>query len=226
MLSVIIPTLNAASSLPACLQSLMPGVMRGLVGEVIIADGGSSDPVSQMADHAGAVFLNAPPGRGSQLAAGAAAAKGEWLLFLHADTRLQEGWAEEVASFLASASYNDAAYFTFRFDDMAFAARIVEVGVAWRCRLFKLPYGDQALLISRQFYEELGGFCEIPLFEDVEMVRAIARCGKLQRLQTIAITSAERHQRDGYPKRVLKNFRCLMAYFRGVPPEQIVERYR
>lgn len=226
MISVVVPTLNAAASLPGTLNSLLPGVMSGLVREVIIADGGSDDMVAEIADNCGAKFIRAPRGRGTQLAAGAAAAKGDWLLFLHADTRLQTGWAEETAAFVHRAGREEAAYFSFRFDDAAWQARVIEAGVALRCALFKLPYGDQALLISREFYKALGGFQPIPLFEDVRMVRDISRAGRLTRLNTRALTAATRHRRDGWWRRVLRNFRCLMAYFRGVPPKRIVEMYR
>lgn len=226
MISVVIPTLNAAARLPACLTALMPGVTAGLICEVIIADGGSDDPVEAIAANAGATFLKAPRGRGQQLAAGADKARGDWLLFLHADTVLEPGWVEDARQFIHHCRPDEAAYFSFRFDDRAWQARLIEVGVALRCALFQLPYGDQALLISRPHYQRLGGYADLPLFEDVHLIRRIARSGSLTRLKTRAVTAATRHRRDGWWRRVWKNFRCLTAYFRGVPVERIVKMYR
>ena len=118
-----------------------------------------------------------------------------------------------------------AGYFLYALDDPAPAAKRLERLVNWRCRTFGLPYGDQALLISRTFYDHLGGFKEIPLMEDVELVRRIGR-SRLIPLSTIAVTSAARYRREGYLVRPVLNLFCLGLYFLGLPPAVIERIYR
>ncbi len=231
MISVVIPTLNSAAALKGSLAALIPATMQGLIARVVIADGGSEDETELIADSTGAEFVRARRGRGYQLAAGAEALKNrqqaeDWLLFLHADTVLQKGWEQEAASFVAQAHDDTAAYFSFRFDENVWQAKIVETGVFCRCALLKLPYGDQALLISRKFYDGLGGYAGLPLFEDVDIIARIKREGKLTRLRSVATTSAARYKQNGYFPRVLKNFGCLVSYYRGVAPEKILEKYQ
>src|SRR5215470_16696322 len=163
-LSIIIPALDAAASLPETLAALGEGRERGLVREVLVVDGGSRDGTTALARATGGRVIEAPRGRGNQLVCGAAAATGDWLLFLHADTRLGPGWAEAVGEFIAVAgNARRAGYLRYRLDDPAAAARRLEAFVAWRCRLLALPYGDQGLLIARRFYDDLGGFRPPPL---------------------------------------------------------------
>ena len=158
--------------------------------------------------------------------AGAAAAHGPWLLFLHADTRLQAGWDRAVADFVSDpANGRRAAVFAFALDDPAPAARRVERLVAWRNRAWALPYGDQGLLIGSDFLDELGGFAPLPLMEDVDMVRRIGR-SRLVHLPVTATTSAERYRRGGYLARPLRNLACLGLYFAGLPPRWIGRIYR
>jgi rSAM/selenodomain-associated transferase 2 len=224
-LSVVIPTLDATAALPACLASLAEGRDGGVVGEIIVVDGGSRDATIRRAKAAGARVLSAPRGRGTQLAAGAAAAGGEWLLFLHADTRLERGWAEGVAGFLGDpANRERAGYFRLRFDAPGAAPRRLERLVAWRCRLLGLPYGDQGLLISRRLYDTIGGFRPMPLMEDVDLVRRLGR-RRLVPLDADAVTSAERYRRAGYAARALRNLLCLCLYGLGVPPRLILRLY-
>lgn len=221
--SVIVPTLDAAEDLPATLDALASGTV--LTREILIVDGGSRDRTRDIARAAGALVVEAPPGRGIQLAAGADAAAGEWLLFLHADTRLGAGWEGAVSAFIDDpASRERAAYFRFRLDDDAPAARRLEAAVAWRCRVLGLPYGDQGLLLSRDFYRAVGGFRPLPLMEDVDLVRRIGR-RRLVGLDAEAITSSARYRRDGYLRRSLGNAACLALYGAGVPPRVIARLY-
>ena len=220
--SVVIPTLNAAGTLPPTLAMLRGAAS---VREVIVADGGSSDKTAAHARAAGARVLVAPRGRGSQLAAGAAAATGDWLLFLHADCRLEPGWEAAVDIFLAvPKAQSRAGYFEFTLEDEAPAARRLESIVAWRCRVLALPYGDQGLLIARTLYDAVGGFRPLPLMEDVDLMRRLGR-RRLARIGTRCLASARRYRRDGYLRRPLRNLLCLALYFAGVPPERIVRLY-
>ena len=210
--------MNAAANLP--------GLLALLGSEVIVADGGSADDTVVIARAAGTRIVAAERGRGPQLAAGAAAAKGDWLLFLHADCRPQGRWQEAVARFVGEpAASGRAGYFDLVFDDRAPAARRLERIVAWRSRRLGLPYGDQGLLISRSLYDAVGGFANLPLMEDVDLARRLGRRRVAPIGATIA-TSAARYHRDGWMLRPLRNIACLALYFAGVPMPAIVRLYR
>lgn len=226
-ISVIIPTLNAAH----CVSTALAAVDKPpLVVERLVVDGNSDDETITVATAAGAVIVlidksEDSSGRGTQLAAGASAARGDWLLFIHADTVLDAGWVEEAMRFIERHRSGDrAAAFRFSLDHHAAAARRLEAIVGWRCRVMALPYGDQGLLISRKLYDEIGGFQKIPLFEDVDIIRRIGRT-RLEMLNSRAVTSAVRYKQSGYLMRPLRNLICLALYYFGVPPRRIVRLY-
>ncbi len=222
VLSIVIPTLNAEKKLPATIACLKAG---GLPLELIIADGGSSDKTPAIAAKCGAKFTATLGGRGAQMASGAMYSTGDWLLFIHSDTRPQPGWKHIAKSFIEDPKNRfHAAYFKFSLNDSAPAARRLERIVDWRCKTFGLPYGDQGLLISREFYDLLGGIAPIPLMEDVEIVRRIGP-KRLKQLSSAAMTSAERYRKNGYWLRPAKNLFCLGLYFAGLPPRLIAEFY-
>ncbi len=215
-MSIVIPVLNGAPGLAACLQAL---AVPALVREVIVVDGGSTDASVAIARAHGATVLQAPPGRGGQLRAGIAAAGGDWLLLLHADTVLGPGWAEAVTGFTGTAGY-----FRFRLNSQHPAARLLERLVALRCRLLALPYGDQGLLIRADVLRQAGGMPDLPLMEDVALVRRLGRA-HLAPLPADALTAASRYERDGFLRRPLRNAACLALYFCGVPPRVIRKLY-
>jgi len=224
-ISIVIPTRDAAAWLRRSLPPLAAFPVLDLIREVIVADCGSADETPAIAEAAGARLVRAEAGRGRQLTAGAAAARGEWLLFLHADTVLEEGWDEAVRDFIADpANSRRAGYFRFALDDKRFAARRIAWLTNLRCRLLGLPYGDQGLLIHRDLYRDCGGFRSLPLMEDVDLVRRIG-WRRLKMLGATAVTSAERYRRDGFWLRPLRNQLCLLLWFLGVAPRSILRIY-
>ena len=224
MLSIVIPTLNCERLLGATLETLVPGALSGLVSQLVVSDGGSSDATRAIAEEAGADVVTGPPGRGPQLARGADAARGRWLLFLHADTILAPDWPERIRRFIDDGDDSRAASFRFRLDDRRMRARVVERIVAMRCLVAALPYGDQGLLISRRHYDELGGYRPLVLMEDVDMVRRIGR-RRLTMLDHDAVTSAERFRRGGYLRRTTLSLACLGLWYAGMAPERIARSY-
>jgi len=223
--SIVIPTLDAAAALRRSLPPLAAFHALDLIREVILADGGSSDETPAIAEAAGARLAVSDRGRGVQLAAGAESARGEWLLFLHADTRLEPGWDDAVRAFVGDpGNARRAAYFRLRLDDKRFGARRVAWLANLRSRLLGLPYGDQGLLVARAFYRELGGFRPLPLMEDVDLVRRIGR-RRLVVLDAAAVTSAARYRSGGYWLRPLRNQLCLLLWFLGLPARVIARIY-
>ncbi len=221
--SVVIPTLDAARRIGPTLGVIAEGVIEGVVSELIIADGGSTDEIHEIADAIGAEFVPAPPGRGTQLAAGARAARGSWLLFIHADTRLSPDWIDAVKRHIETHSHK-AGFFRHRFLADGFAPAFVSVWANFRSTALALPYGDQGLLIPAALYRETGGFPEIPLMEDVALARRLGR-RRLRRLGAEALTGAERYERDGWLRRGARNLAILLAWRLGASPGWLAERY-
>ncbi|CAD0185086.1 putative glucosyl-3-phosphoglycerate synthase [Ruegeria sp. THAF57] len=219
-ISIVIPTLNAADSLPETLQALMEGLHTGLIRELIVSDGGSTDSTLEIADDAGAEIVTGAASRGGQLQRGCALAKAEWLLVLHADTVLQEGWSKAVGDHLRTGG---PAAFRLAFRAAGFAPAWVAGWANLRSRLFRLPYGDQGLLIRRKAYMDAGGYPDQPLMEDVALAR---RLRGITLLPVRAFTSADRYQRVGWARRGARNLWTLTRYFLGGDPERLAQSYR
>lgn len=222
-LSIIIPTLHAADRIGPVLAALTEGLTTGLVRELILSDGGSDDGIAAVAEEAGALLVTGPSGRGGQLARGAEAAGGDWLLFLHADSVPRPGWAEAVAAHLRDHA-GQAGYFDLRFDAKGPAAGWVAGWANRRSRWLGLPYGDQGLLINAGTYTRMGGYRPMPLMEDVEIARRLR--GRLRPLGHSVVTSAERYRRNGWVRRGGQNLWLLGRYLAGADPENLAEAYR
>lgn len=219
-LTIVIPTLNSAATLPAVLQSLMEGLASGLVRDLVVSDGGSVDATVKLADAAGACVVEGPASRGGQLKRGGDAARGRWLLFLHADTCLAEGWSAEVAKHIQNEEC--AAVFHLRFRATGLMPTLVAGWANLRTRM-GLPYGDQGLLIRRDLHDLVGGFPDIPLMEDVAMARLLR--GRIRRLPVEVTTGAERYEKEGWLRRGARNLYTLFRYFIGTDPESLARLY-
>lgn len=220
-LSIIVPTLNAENQLPGLLIDLMEGVETGLIRDLVIVDGGSSDRTVHIAHETGANLVETKAGRGHQLRMGAGEAKAVWLLFLHADSRLSNNWTAAVSRHLVEHP-DVAGYFALKFDDGTPMARLTAAWANVRSVLFGLPYGDQGLLVSRDLYENVGGFDELPLMEDVAMAR------KLKRKSSIGatiVTSGGRYRRNGWLRQGSRNLWTLFKYLLGANPADLAIKY-
>lgn len=221
-ISVVIPTLNAEMALAPCLGALGEGLNAGLIREVIVTDGGSTDGTLSLAEQAGADVVSGPASRGGQLRRGCVTAQGDWILVIHADSWLEEGWTEAALKHLGGPG-DTVGYFRLWFRAKGMAARTVERWANFRAKYFGLPYGDQGILIPRQIYEQIGGYDDIPLMEDVALVRKLR--GALVPLDAGITTSAERYEKDGWVRRSLINGRTLLRYLLGADPDRLRRGY-
>jgi rSAM/selenodomain-associated transferase 2 len=219
-ISVVIPTLNAKEELGKTLASLLPGLEAGLIRELIVSDGGSTDATVDLAEEWGGAVLEGAASRGAQLARGCAIAKGRWLLILHADTVLEPGWVGPVIEHMRD---NRAGWFRLAFEKGGRAGRLVAGWANLRSRL-GLPYGDQGLLLPRALYEAVGGYPGQPLMEDVAIARALK--GQLKMIDAVARTSAVRYENRGWIRQGARNVWCLARYSLGVSPDRLADSYR
>jgi len=219
-ISVVIPALDEEGTIGAAIASA-----GGPDVEVIVVDGGSRDRTREEAAVAGARVVAAPRGRGHQLAAGARVACGDAVLFLHADSTLPAGFAAAVRGALADPAVVGGA-FRFRFDPRPLSLRIVEWGTQLRVALLGMPYGDQALFARREALEAIGGVPEAPIMEDLDLVRALRRRGRLARLPLPATTSGRRYLEGGVLRTVVRNAVAATGWWLGFERERIAAWYR
>jgi len=165
-------------------------------------------------------WIEAPRGRARQMNAGAAAAGGRWLVFLHADTQLPADWRDAIARADADPRVS-LGCFRFALDSPSWCARAIEIGVRLRVAIFGLPYGDQALFVRRADFAVAGGYADLPIMEDVDLVLRFRRRGRLYRAPNPAVTSARKWERDGWMSRTVTHLRLIVLYFLGVTPERL-----
>jgi glycosyltransferase involved in cell wall biosynthesis len=223
MITVVIPTLDAERVLPATLTALVPAALEGVVREVIVVDGGSTDRTREIADHSGAEVITAPANRGAQMRAGAHAARHPWLLFLNQDTVLQPGWERDADNFIErvdrGASRHVAAAFRFALDDEGVAPRVIESLVRLRGAIVRLPYGAQGLLVSRKAYDAVGGHRALPMMEDVDIARRLGG-RRVKLLPSRAVGDATRFQRDGYLRGAVDHVAQRLRYALRLTPRE------
>lgn len=226
-LSIIIPVLNEAERLPRLLEQL--ALLREQGAEVIVADGGSEDGSGQLAAQAGVQVIYSRRGRALQMNAGAAAARGDMLLFLHADTLLPAMAAQAIeAGIRRSRTSVERAWgrFDVRIEGSSFMLRVVARLMNWRSRLTGITTGDQAMFVARSAFEAAGGFPEQPLMEDVELSKRLQMQARPVCLTERVTTSGRRWETRGVWKTILLMWRLRWAYWRGVPASKLAELYR
>lgn len=222
MLSIVIPALDEASNLERLLPAL---TARCPAAEIIVVDGGSGDATAAVVRRFPRVaYLESRTGRARQMNAGARAARGDVLLFLHADTALPASAATAVVATLADPA-TVGGRFDVRFDSPRRVFRVIAAFMNGRSRLTRICTGDQALFVRRGVFEALGGYPDIPLMEDVEFSRRLKRCGRIRCLRLRVTTSARKWERDGVLRTVLLMWTLRLLHFAGVAPARLHRMY-
>ena len=221
-ISIIIPTINEANNLPLLLSDLS---ISHKEGEILIVDCGSEDRTIDIANIYGArVFKSKERNRGLQLSMGANNSKGEWLIFLHADTRLTHDWFTKIKSVLEG-DKKYIYYFKFKVNDIKIIYRILEILVNFRSKYFKQPYGDQGLIIHRSIYYENNGFREIPLMEDVDFFMRLKNKKDLNQLNLPIFTSSRKWEGTNIFLQALKNWKFRRRWLKGESTKSIYSDY-
>ena len=220
-ISIIIPTINEASNLPLLLSDLSSIQKEG---EIIIVDSGSEDKTIDIANIYGAkVFISKERNRGLQLDIGAKNSKGEWLIFLHADTRLNHDWFKKINSFLES-NKNSIYYFEFKINHRNLIYRVLELLVNFRSKYFKQPYGDQGLIIHRNTYFKNNGFRKIPIMEDLDFLRKLNK-KNLKQLNLPIFISSRKWERTNIVLQAFKNWNFRRRWLKGESVKSIYSDY-
>jgi rSAM/selenodomain-associated transferase 2 len=218
-LAVVIPVLNEARDLPLLLEDLR-ALDRLVPLDIVVVDAGSEDGTVASALAGGGRVVSAPRGRAAQLNAGARASSAEWLLFLHADSRLDLQAQRALVAALGDPAIQ-AAVFRYAVDLSPIWKHLVELGQALRETLWGLPYGDQGLLLRREWFDAVGGYPELPLMEDVAMIRALRRRVGVVRLPATILTSGRRYRRHGVLRTSLLHLILISLYGLGVSPARL-----
>jgi uncharacterized protein len=216
---VVIPAWNEAAHIGRTLESLLGGAIDRCP-ELIVADGGSVDGTLDIVRSMGATIVTSQPGRASQMNAGTAAATGDHLLYLHADTLVPQGYDRQIKEVLADGGVAGGA-FQLSIDAPNPSLRLIERCVNWRSRWLSLPYGDQGLFMRADTFRRLGGYADLPIMEDYELIRRLARLGRVQLAPASVVTSARRWLRQGVFCATWTNQACIIGYHLGVSPQRL-----
>lgn len=220
-ISIIIPTLNEQNSIGLTLaQAFAAGA-----SEVIVVDGGSRDRTVDICLEMGVRVISSEPGRAKQMNSGAHAATGDILLFLHADTLLPLNFSEEVRQTCTKGNCAAGA-FRLRINQPGWGLRIIEASANLRAQLLQMPYGDQAIFLTKEIFERVGGYEDVPLLEDVLLIRQLRKLGRISLLRTAVKTSGRRWVELGIFRTTLVNQAIMTGYLLGVSPKQLQHWYR
>jgi len=221
-ISIIIPTINEASNLPLLLSDLSSIHKEG---EIIIVDSGSEDKTIELANIYGAkVCISKERNRGLQLDIGAKNSNGEWLMFLHADTRLTNDWFKKTNLFLKR-NKNTIYYFEFKINHKKIIYRVLEILVNFRSKFFKQPYGDQGLIIHRTTYFKNNGFRKIPLMEDVDFLRRLNKKKDLKQLNSPIFISSRKWEKTNIFLQAIRNWHFRRRWLKGESLKSIYSDY-
>ena len=223
-LSIVIPTLNEALHLPLLLSDLnvWPNDF-----ELIIVDGGSIDLTISIAQIQGVDVIKSPKkNRGYQLKTGASNARGDWLLFLHADSRLRIGWVRSLSQIIQNKkSKNFAWYFDFKIKKDNLEYRFLEIAVALRSFFLQHPYGDQGLLIHKDLYYKIGGYSSLKIMEDIDLITRITKKTKLKRIRESIYTDDRKWTNSNIIKRAIKNYKLRKKWRQGHDIDNLSKEY-
>ena len=221
-ISIIIPTINEANNLPLLLSDLS---IIQKEGEIIIVDCGSEDKTIDVANIYGAkVFKSEERNRGLQLDIGAKNSKGDWLIFLHADTRLTHDWLKKI-NLVLKGDKNYIYNFTFKINHKKIIYRVLEILVNFRSQYFKQPYGDQGLIIHRTIYFKNNGFRKIPIMEDIDFLRRLNKKKDLKQLNLPIFISSRKWERTNIFLQALKNWEFRRRWLKGESTKSIYSEY-
>ena len=219
-ISVIIPVLNDAEALDLALGSIQD--YTGV--ECIVVDGGSSDESAKVAQSRGVKVLHSPPGRARQMNAGAEVAEGTFLVFLHADTRLPEGFDGHVRQILTGSGVAAGA-FQLQIDAPSARLRLIEKAANWRSRYLQMPYGDQAIFLRKELFREMGGFPDLPIMEDFQLIRRLQGEGRIVIAPAAVVTSGRRWKKLGALRTTLLNQLMILGFYLGFEPSSLARWY-
>ena len=226
-LSIIIPVFNEARELPGLLGHLIP--LRACGVEIIVVDGGSEDGSQQVASRAGAQIICTERSRARQMNAGASAAHGDVLLFLHADTELPLFADQAIEAAIRSSGRADECvwgHFDVRINGRSFMLRVVAMLMNWRSRFSGIATGDQAMFVASHAFETVGGFPDQPLMEDVELSRRLLALSRPICLAERVVTSGRRWETHGVWRTIWMMWRLRWSYWRGVPASELAKSYQ
>jgi len=219
-ISIIVPTFNEADNIVATLLPLQ--ALRQQGHEIIVADGGSDDATIELARPLADQIINAARGRARQMNAGAQQASGDVLLFLHADTLLPNNAVELIQHCLQTKQWGR---FDVHLTGRQALLRVVEFMMNWRSRLSGIATGDQAIFVKRALFDDIGGYADIPLMEDIDLSKRLKHQGHPACIKTPLTTSSRRWEQHGIFKTILLMWRLRLAYFFGAKPEQLARLY-
>ena len=219
-ISIVIPTLNSQNTVRKTLASLFEGIEAGIVRELIVVDGGSTDETREIVEECGGKFISSAASRGYQLKKGVNLAKGDFIFVLHSDSVLERGWSKIVKKYLNK----DAGYYCkLSFDIIHPLASMTSTWANARSLIFNLPYGDQGLLIPRKLLMENGSYSPIPIMEDVEL--ALRFKGKLFCMPVVITTSSRKYRKNGWLRQGSKNIVRLLRFLLGADPNNLSDDY-